>query len=244
MWRNCYGENRLHLACKEKNCLEKVKQFISEGDDINLQDNHVWTPLHETVNDGHSDMCTAPKNCRPGGGGHHIEMLFAKRGGRTIMSYTFHYGANGPRARGAVRRRLRENEIANKLGEYLLKGYCMLFDACQVCNCILLRTPDHQLFCVVCHEMDIENKKTSHEEVVTTNMKKDDIKRSTKQKNKEKLNENMSNCYRLENKLKWAVDELTKTRNPNRINKMCKIITKLAQTIKVLKIYEMTSVED
>ncbi|CAF3114271.1 unnamed protein product [Rotaria sp. Silwood2] len=105
------------------------------------------------------------------------------------------------------RRRLRENEIANKLGEYLLKGYCMLFDACQVCNCILLRTPDHQLFCVVCHEIDIENKKTSHEEVVTTNMKKDDIKRSTKQKNKEKLNENMSNCNRLENKLKWAVDE-------------------------------------
>lgn len=31
MWRNCYGESRLHLACKEKNGLKKVKQFIAEG---------------------------------------------------------------------------------------------------------------------------------------------------------------------------------------------------------------------
>ena len=31
IWRNCYGESRLHLACKEKNGLKKVKQFISEG---------------------------------------------------------------------------------------------------------------------------------------------------------------------------------------------------------------------
>jgi len=32
------------------------------------------------------------------------------------------------------RRRLRENEITKKLGEYLLKGYCMLNDACPECN--------------------------------------------------------------------------------------------------------------
>ena len=31
IWRNCYGESRLHLACKEKHGLRKVKQFISEG---------------------------------------------------------------------------------------------------------------------------------------------------------------------------------------------------------------------
>ncbi|CAF0740183.1 unnamed protein product [Adineta steineri] len=54
--RNCYGESRLHLACKEKSGLRKVKQFISEGDDINLQDNHGWTPLHEAVNHGHIDI--------------------------------------------------------------------------------------------------------------------------------------------------------------------------------------------
>ncbi|CAF0720580.1 unnamed protein product [Adineta steineri] len=56
IWRNCYGESRLHLACKEKSGLRKVKQFISEGDDINLQDNHGWTPLHEAVNHGHIDI--------------------------------------------------------------------------------------------------------------------------------------------------------------------------------------------
>ncbi|CAF1108786.1 unnamed protein product [Rotaria sordida] len=141
----------------------------------------------------------------------------------------------------AERRRLRENEITKKLGEYLLKRYCMLNDACQVCKCILLRTPDRQLYCVGCQEIDIENKKPCDEETVTINKKKDNIKHS---KNKEKSNENISNCNRLENKLKWAVDELTKTQNPKRINEMCKIITQLAQTIKILKKQEMTSVEN
>ena len=31
IWRNCYGESRLHLACKEKHGLKKVKLFVSEG---------------------------------------------------------------------------------------------------------------------------------------------------------------------------------------------------------------------
>ncbi|CAF3499714.1 unnamed protein product [Rotaria sp. Silwood1] len=128
--------------------------------------------------------------------------------------------------------RLHQNELAKKLGEYLLKGYCMLFDTCQICNCILLRTPDHQLFCVDCHEIVIENK-----EIVITNKKKDDIKHSIKR------NEYINNYNRLENKLKWAVNELIKTQNPNRINEMCKIITKLAQTIKTLKTQEITYIK-
>ncbi|CAF4627766.1 unnamed protein product [Rotaria sp. Silwood1] len=64
VWRNCYGESRLHLACKEKNGLKKVKQFISEGDDINLQDNHGWTPLHEAVNHGHIDIVRYLLDCK------------------------------------------------------------------------------------------------------------------------------------------------------------------------------------
>ncbi|UJR28918.1 hypothetical protein I4U23_010136 [Adineta vaga] len=64
VWRNCYGESRLHLACKEKNGLRKVKQFISEGDDINLQDNHGWTPLHEAANHGHVDIVRYLLDCK------------------------------------------------------------------------------------------------------------------------------------------------------------------------------------
>ena len=68
------------------------------------------------------------------------------------------------------RRRARTNEITKKLGAYLLKGYCMLSDACPECDvrksilyfknkknfsqCILLRTPERQLLCVGCVEVD------------------------------------------------------------------------------------------
>ncbi|CAF2157926.1 unnamed protein product [Rotaria magnacalcarata] len=64
LWRNCYGESRLHLACKEKNGIRKVKQFIAEGDDINLQDNHGWTPLHEAVNHEHVDIVRYLLDCK------------------------------------------------------------------------------------------------------------------------------------------------------------------------------------
>ncbi|CAF0877805.1 unnamed protein product [Rotaria sp. Silwood1] len=49
-------ENRLHLACKEKNGLEKVKQYIIEGDNINIPNSYGWTPLYNAVNYGHVDI--------------------------------------------------------------------------------------------------------------------------------------------------------------------------------------------
>ncbi|CAF3924728.1 unnamed protein product [Adineta steineri] len=48
--------NRLHLACKEKNGLTQVIQFISEGDNINLSDCHGWTPLHIAVDHENIDI--------------------------------------------------------------------------------------------------------------------------------------------------------------------------------------------
>jgi hypothetical protein len=65
-----------------------------------------------------------------------------------------------------------KNGITKQLGEYLLKGYCMLNDTrqdCNVCEKFLffefmvfevvhsfLRTPEQQLLCVGCNELDAE----------------------------------------------------------------------------------------
>ncbi|CAF1100235.1 unnamed protein product [Adineta ricciae] len=137
----------------------------------------------------------------------------------------------------AEQRRVRENEITKKLGEYLLKGYCMLGDTCPECNCILLRTPERELLCVGCSEIDANSKKSESEDAttVTTSKKK---KHSKKQKNKKEANETISHCDQLESKLKWAVDELTKSQNATRINEMCSVILKLTETIKALKKHE------
>jgi len=161
------------------------------------------------------------------------------------------------------RRRIRTNEITKKLGAYLLKGYCMLGDACPECDCILLRTPERQLLCVGCTEVDVENAKNNKETTTGENdqrltstqsntKKKDRVKRSKKQNKKRSLtsegdsasNDNTNYSIQLENKLKWAVDELTKSQNPNRINAMCTVIIKLTESIKALKEYERASAQN
>ncbi|CAF0957375.1 unnamed protein product [Didymodactylos carnosus] len=56
---------------------------------------------------------------------------------------------------------------------------------------------------------------------------------------------NNNNCgiysEKLAMKLKWAVDELTKSNQPNRIAALCTVITKLTESIKALKQLEMTN---
>ncbi|CAF1159633.1 unnamed protein product [Adineta steineri] len=152
------------------------------------------------------------------------------------------------------RRRLRNNEITKKLGFYLLKGYCMLSDACPACDCILLRTPERELLCVGCAEVDAENIKTNKDIPTENNdqrltsaqsndKKKDRAKRSKKRNKKTSSTTSEVDAYhQLENKLKWAVDELTKSQNPNRINAMCTVIIKLTESIKALKDYEIVSI--
>jgi len=168
------------------------------------------------------------------------------------------------------RRRKRNNEITKKLGAYLLKGYCMLGDACPECDCILLRTLDRQLLCVGCAEVDVENAKdnkttTGKQNVDSTgeddqrltsgqsmNKKKDRVKRTKKRNKKTSLtgegdsvsNETTNYSTQLENKLKWAVEELAKSQSPNRINAMCTVIIKLTESIKVLKEYELASAQN
>jgi len=158
-------------------------------------------------------------------------------------------------------RRIRNNEITKKLGAYLLKGYCMLSDACPECDCILLRTLDRQLLCVGCAEVDVENGKENKETPKPTgesdehlssaqsiNKKKDRVKRSKKRNKKSSTceienvsNDNTNYSVQLENKLKWAVDELAKSQSPNRINTMCTVIIRLTEAVKALKEYESAS---
>jgi uncharacterized Zn finger protein (UPF0148 family) len=164
-------------------------------------------------------------------------------------------------------RRQRTNEITKKLGAYLLKGYCMLGDACPKCDCILLRAPDRQLLCVGCAEVDVDNVKEKKEttgkqndtspgendqrttSAQSVNKKKERIKRPKKRNHKASStyegdsvsNENTNYSTQLENKLKWAVDELAKSQNPSRINAMCTVIVKLTESIKALKEYQLAS---
>ncbi|CAF2549069.1 unnamed protein product [Rotaria sp. Silwood2] len=142
-------------------------------------------------------------------------------------------------------RRLRDNEITEKFGEYLHKGYCMANDACPVCNCILLRTPEDQLFCVGCNEINMENKKIcDQKKIVTKNKTTDHVKRLEKEKKEKEHVENIDNYNQLENKIQWAVDKLMKIQKPDRIKEMCTVIMNLTKTIEVLKKHETTYAQD
>ncbi|XP_047463970.1 protein ZNRD2 isoform X2 [Mugil cephalus] len=51
-------------------------------------------------------------------------------------------------------RRERQDKISKLMGDYLLKGYKMLGDCCDLCGTILLQDKQHKNYCVSCQELD------------------------------------------------------------------------------------------
>ncbi|KAF7662517.1 hypothetical protein LDENG_00233660 [Lucifuga dentata] len=51
-------------------------------------------------------------------------------------------------------RRERQDKISKLMGDYLLKGYKMLGDCCDLCGTILLQDKQQKNYCVSCQELD------------------------------------------------------------------------------------------
>ncbi|XP_053501438.1 protein ZNRD2 [Ictalurus furcatus] len=51
-------------------------------------------------------------------------------------------------------RRERQDKISKLMGDYLLKGYRMLSDCCDICGTILLQDKQKKNYCVACQELD------------------------------------------------------------------------------------------
>ncbi|XP_038565618.1 protein ZNRD2 isoform X1 [Micropterus salmoides] len=51
-------------------------------------------------------------------------------------------------------RRERQDKISKLMGDYLLKGYRMLGECCDVCGTILLQDKQQKNYCVSCQELD------------------------------------------------------------------------------------------
>ncbi|XP_030073724.1 protein ZNRD2 [Microcaecilia unicolor] len=51
-------------------------------------------------------------------------------------------------------RRERQDKISKLMGDYLLKGYRMLGECCQICGTILLQDKKRKNYCVACQELD------------------------------------------------------------------------------------------
>ncbi|KAL6098824.1 znrd2 [Pungitius sinensis] len=51
-------------------------------------------------------------------------------------------------------RRERQDKISKLMGDYLLKGFRMLGECCDVCGTILLQDKQHKNYCVSCQELD------------------------------------------------------------------------------------------
>lgn len=51
-------------------------------------------------------------------------------------------------------RRERQDKISKLMGDYLLKGYKMLGECCDVCGTILLQDKQQKNYCVSCQELD------------------------------------------------------------------------------------------
>ncbi|KAK6305990.1 hypothetical protein J4Q44_G00229150, partial [Coregonus suidteri] len=53
--KNCYGETLLHVAAIQGD-IQRVRDMVSQGLDVNMADNAGWTPLHEAVSHGHYEI--------------------------------------------------------------------------------------------------------------------------------------------------------------------------------------------
>ncbi|XP_056592888.1 protein ZNRD2 isoform X2 [Triplophysa dalaica] len=51
-------------------------------------------------------------------------------------------------------RRERQDKISKVMGDYLLKGYKMLGECCELCGTILLQDKQKKNYCVACQELD------------------------------------------------------------------------------------------
>ncbi|KAM3869584.1 protein ZNRD2 [Diretmus argenteus] len=51
-------------------------------------------------------------------------------------------------------RRERQDKISKLMGDYLLKGYRMLGECCELCGTILLQDKQQKNYCVSCQELD------------------------------------------------------------------------------------------
>ncbi|XP_036450754.1 protein ZNRD2 [Colossoma macropomum] len=51
-------------------------------------------------------------------------------------------------------RRERQDKISKLMGDYLLKGYKMLGECCELCGTILLQDKQKKNYCVACQELD------------------------------------------------------------------------------------------
>ncbi|XP_062609466.1 protein ZNRD2-like [Saccostrea cucullata] len=51
-------------------------------------------------------------------------------------------------------RRERSDKISKLMGDYLLKGYKMLGNVCEVCDTILLEDKQAQKYCIACRELE------------------------------------------------------------------------------------------
>ncbi|KAG8563493.1 hypothetical protein GDO81_016101 [Engystomops pustulosus] len=56
-------------------------------------------------------------------------------------------------------RRERQDKISRMMGDYLLKGYRMLGESCDMCGTILLQDRQKKLLCISCQELDSDTEK-------------------------------------------------------------------------------------
>ncbi|XP_040184755.1 protein ZNRD2 isoform X2 [Rana temporaria] len=60
-------------------------------------------------------------------------------------------------------RQERQDKVSRLMGDYLLKGYRMLGDSCDICGTILLQDRQKKLLCISCQELDSDTEKDNPE---------------------------------------------------------------------------------
>lgn len=138
--------------------------------------------------------------------------------------------------------RERNDRISALMGQYMLKGYCMLNSVCDVCGNVLLKLRDQEDYCVACKEVDVESRSAATTQAVGSHHAGTE-NTSQPQQHTEAVSATSPASQNaisiavqaVNDKMLWASQALSVSHSTGDCQQLCELLKTCAETLRALQ---------